>query len=46
MCPLLDESGLKQQFLASRCTLERLQAVRQVLQQLGNIQQSQGCSIM
>ena len=42
---LAGEAELKQQFIATRRTLERLEAERQLLQQLGSVQQS-GCSLM
>lgn len=42
---LADEAGIKHSFLAGRSTLERLQAERQLLQQLGG-QQAQGCALM
>lgn len=42
---LADEAGLKHTFLSGRSTLERLQAERQLLQQLGG-QQTQGCTLM
>ena len=43
---LPDEGALKHTFLSTRSTLERLQAERHLLQQLGSAQQAQGCSIM
>jgi hypothetical protein len=46
ICPVLDESSLKLQFLSARCTLERLRSERQVLQQLSSVQHSQGCCLM
>lgn len=46
ICPVLDvEAAMKQRFVTTRSTLERLQTERQVLQQL-NSTSSQGCSIM
>lgn len=45
VCSVLDDSGLKQQFLSSTSTLARLQSQRQLLQQLSSAQQAQGCTI-
>lgn len=42
---LAGEGELKQQFISTRRTLERLETQRQLLQQLGTVQQS-GCSLM
>ncbi|KAL4442724.1 hypothetical protein ABPG77_006718 [Micractinium sp. CCAP 211/92] len=47
ICPVLDvEAALKERFLTTRSTLERLQTERQVLQQLSSVAASpQGCTI-
>ena len=47
LCSVLDDDGqLKQQLLSTRDTQTRLQAERQLLQQLGSAQQAQGCNLM
>lgn len=47
ICPVLDvEAALKERFVTTRSTLERLQTERQVLQQLSSVAASpQGCTI-
>ncbi|PSC74157.1 LON peptidase N-terminal domain and RING finger 1 isoform B [Micractinium conductrix] len=47
ICPVLDvEAALKQRFLGTRDTLERLLAERQVLAQLNASASPQGCTLM
>lgn len=45
VCSVLDDGGLKQQFLSTTDTLQRLQSQRQLLQQLSSAQQAQGCTV-
>lgn len=45
VCPVVDERSLKLQMLRTMSTLERMRLLRQVLEQLQDVQMS-GCSLM